>query len=59
MGNGNDSWLKREAEKRMVDQACDELDKQADHLAETTSFGPALRLYLEGICGKRLWWPRS
>jgi hypothetical protein len=43
----------------MVDQACDELDKQADHLADTTAFGPALRLYVEGICGNRLWWRRS
>jgi len=57
--NRYDQWLKREADKKLVDDACDQLDKQADHLAETTSFGPALRLYVEGICGTCLrWWPK-
>lgn len=57
--NRYDRWIKREAEKRLVDDACDELDRQADYLADTTYFGPALRFYIDGLCGAVLRWPRS
>jgi hypothetical protein len=57
--NRYDQWLKRESDKRAVDQACDELDKQADHLAETTRFGSALRNYVEALCATNFRWPQA
>lgn len=58
--NRYEKWLKeqraREAQIRQVDDACDELDRKSDHLADTTPFGPALRNYVEGIIGHPLRW---
>lgn len=49
-------WTQREEEKIAVDSACDELERQSDHLAESTPFGQALRNYVDGIIGHPLHW---
>lgn len=54
--NRYDRWLQREAERKLVDDEFIELDRQADYLADSTYFGPALRFYIEGIIGHPLHW---
>lgn len=54
--NRYDRWINRERDKRHIETAFYELDRQSDHLAETTPFGQALRNYVEGIVGHPLRW---
>lgn len=58
--NRYDKWLNqqraREAQIRVVEDACDALDRQSDYLADTTPFGQALRNYVDGLIGHPMRW---